>query len=384
MTNNFERGKVWISEQDLEPIRKNTDVQALFAALGLKPDKNKSNQSGWWAISPFSSEKTPSFVFRPNGKWFCHSTGCGGSVIELVMRLKNFSDCYTAARWLLDEGISSLNNPVISKTKAVVKDVSISTEEGMESIPNKPIAINLVPFLTFQGGKDEFLRRGIGQDTCLALGVGYWANKEDFRNTPKNTSPLQQRIVFQVRGVLEKNGKLESVILTHCGRATTPEQELKDGKYYNYKGFKKSYELYNIDTVLLNQIAREQAKKMGWVLVVEGFFDLLKLYEAGVYNVVATFGASFSQKVIPRFKLIAENLGIDTFLIWYDRDKAGFDGSAKALSLLTETGFKVKLFDWNMQFTSANKARVVLPEGYKDACNFSVEQLHWLRSKGII
>jgi hypothetical protein len=378
MTNNFEQGKTWITAQDLETIRNNTDREALFAALGLQRDEHKSNNAGWWSLSPFSSEKTPSFVFRANGKWFCHSTGCGGSVIELVMRLKGFSDCYTAARWLLDEGISSLDGTITNKTKAEGRIFERSTEKEMEVVPNKPISTNLVPFLTFEGASGEFLRRGIGWDSCQALGVGFLPNKRDFRGA------LQNRIVFQVRGVVEKNKKLQPVILTHCGRATTQEQELKDGKYYNFKGFKKSYELYNIDTVLLNKEAVRQAKACGYVLLLEGMFDVLKLYDAGVYNAVGSFGASFSEKVLPRFKLIAEKLDIDTFFIWYDHDQAGFDGTAKALSLLTETGFKVKTFDWNMQFESGNTTLVTIPAKFKDACDFSTKQLQWLRQKSII
>lgn len=378
MTDKFEQGKIWITAEDLETIRNNTDKQALFAALGLHRDEHKSNNSAWWSLSPFSNKKTPSFVLRANGKWFCHSTGCGGSVIELAMRLKNFSDCYTAARWLLDEGISSLDGIAANKTKAVGKDFNRSTEKEVETEINKPIKTNLIPFLTFEGALEEFLRRGIGQDSCLALGVGYLPNKEGFRGS------LQNRIVFQVRGLVEKDGKLEPVILAHTGRATTPDQELKDGKYYNFKGFKKSYELYNIDTVLLNEKAVAQAKACGWVILVEGLFDVLKFYEAGIFNAVATFGANLSEKAIPRFKLIAEKLGIDTFYIWFDRDQAGFDGTNKAVSLLTETGFKVKMFDWNMQFTSGNKPMVAIPENYKDACNFSVKQLQYLRHKSII
>lgn len=378
MTNQFETGKIWITEKDLETIRNNTDREALFAALGLQKDQHKSNNSAWWSLSPFSAEKTPSFVLRANGRWFCHSTGQGGSVIELVMRLKNFSDCYTAARWLLDEGISSLGGTITNKTKAEGGIFNKSTEKEMEVIENKPISTNLVPFLTLQGLHSEFLRREVGRDSCLALGVGFLPNKQGFRGA------LQDRIVFQVRGVVEKDEKLESVILTHCGRATTPEQELKDGKYYNFKGFKKSYELYNIDTLLLNQEAIRQARACGWVLVVEGCFDVLKLYEAGIYNALSSFGANLSEKVIPRFKLIAEKLGIDTFYIWFDSDKAGLDGTSKAVSLLTETGnFKVKTFDWKMQFESGKGSKAI-PEGFKDACDFSVKQLQYLRQKAII
>ena len=59
-------------------------------------------------------------------------------------------------------------------------------------------------------------------------------------------SPLNGRLVFQVRGVDTGNNRLYPTILSHIGRALTSDQEMQDGKYWGYP-FRKGLEIYNQD-----------------------------------------------------------------------------------------------------------------------------------------
>jgi hypothetical protein len=77
--------------------------------------------------------------------------------------------------------------------------------------------------------------------------------------------------VFQIRGLRENAAGVQPIILSHSGRALSPEQEDREGKYWSYP-FRKKLEIYNQDNLLLDEEARRQANVFGLILV-EGFFD---------------------------------------------------------------------------------------------------------------
>jgi len=102
--------------------------------------------------------------------------------------------------------------------------------------------------------------------------------------------------------------------------------------------------------------------------------------------VVASFGARLGMDQMPRIKMIAEHLGVEQFLIFYDRDKnlAGSKGQVEALRLLEAHGFQAMGFDWKHKFFSRSRGKVGIPEHIGDVCDFSVEALGWLRGKGVV
>jgi len=112
-------------------------------------------------------------------------------------------------------------------------------------------------------------------------------------------------------------------------------------------------------------------------LLVEGAFDVAKCVEAGLKNVVATFGTRLSD---PQADKLAE-LSSSRVVVFYDRDKAGQKASVDAIAKLQDLGIQATAFDWQQQF---GKAQKLIPDAIQDPCDFSAEQLFWLRGKGVI
>jgi len=110
------------------------------------------------------------------------------------------------------------------------------------------------------------------------------------------------------------------------------------------------------------------------------------LVEAGIYNVVASFGARLGIGQMPRIKMIAEHLGVNRFLVFYDRDQnlAGSKGQIEALLSLEAHGFQAIGFDWKHKFFSRSRGKVGIPDSIGDVCDFSVKALGWLREKKFI
>ena len=381
--------------EDLNRIRQTVNIDHLFSALSIREDVHtRGKTNGRWGYSPFQpNERTASFHMQPDGRWYCHSTGQGGGVIELVQRLFNLS-CYNSGRWLLDHGVCT----VVERVRQKLEDTDANSQEPERSTGNRPIQIDLSPYL--RQDHPEFRRRGIPADVLAELGAGYLERPP---RTDGKPDPLNQRLAFQVRGIVEpESGPVEPVILSHVGRATTAEQEQEWGKWFCYSGFRKSLELYNLDHILLDARAAAQIDETGHVLVVEGCFDVAKLYAAGIRNVVATFGAHLSATQLQRLDLISELHGVDHFLFFYDRDLAGRSGMLKARKVFTGAfrtlrelgypawvadlvdGLSAHTFDWEQLFSSPQRGQVAIPEAIADPCDLSVEQLRWLRSQALI
>lgn len=388
-----DRDRTFLDAETLADIRQATDWRALFTGLGIRKCDRRSKEHDWWGFSPFKDEKTPSFHMSEGGRWFDFAIGEGGGIIELVQRLENV-DCYEAGRIILDNnwavlpGESGQPRAVRKRKRGKTESASgkpktdpesrVSQTSGSKDDEpvNKPIRQDLLPLLSEQGTHPEFARRGISEQTCKYLGCGF---------LPSGRSRLKNRIVFQVRGVEETEaGGVAPTILTHIGRATTSEQVEKTGKWLVYPGFKKTHELYNIDELLISSKAQEQIRQTGRVVVVEGPFDVAKCVEAGIHNVVATFGADLSEHQLPRFDLIAKNVPPAIFVIWFDRDDAGRLAQVEAMEKLYKHGFQAAGFDWERAFIDATGRAHTIPETLTDPCDMSAEQLQWLRAKSVI
>ena len=255
----------FISPEELTRIRESVSVHRLVDRLGLRIAKETPNGE-IWVHSPFSTDKNASMHIQPDGKWFCHATSQGGGVIELYQAMHG-GDCYAAGRALRDLGVCD--------SEPTAFPVGASGEgKNEKGSPPKQTAKqpSLIPFLQ---PHPEFARRGISERTMCALGCGF------LPETSK--SPLRNRLVFQIR---DADGK----IISHIGRAVTPEQADRDGKWYFYAGFPKQEHFYNLDFILGNQEARSIVAKRG-LPIVEGPFDVAKLHEAGI-PAIATFGAN--------------------------------------------------------------------------------------------
>jgi len=109
------------------------------------------------------------------------------------------------------------------------------------------------------------------------------------------------------------------------------------------------------------------------LILVEGFFDVAKLVEAGCRNVAALMGAHISVEQIERLTWIRSRVGFPRIVLFLDRDEAGRKGACQAFDSLRRHGFEVSTFNWD---------RNQFPAVIKDPADMSVEQLQQLRVQG--
>jgi len=365
-----------IDQNKLRTIRDSTDWQKLFLALGLVADPKKSKPNEWWCLSPFTDEKTASFHISEKG-WYCWSSKKGGGPLEAIQKILAVRgtrlNIYQCGAWAIHNKVSYLGEA--PKNEDISNSPAKFVERSEEPQFNTPLPDDqdLSPYLGLT--HHEFTKRGISKETCKYLDCGYLAENKS------RTHQLRNRIIFQVWGVKPDEDYLETVLLGQTGRATSTQDTEKYGKWRNLEGFKKSLELYNINNLLTSPQAVHQAKHEGKVWIVEGCFDVAKMIEAGIKNVVATFGSDLSSRQVDRFKLISEQLGIKKFSVWYDRDQSGETGKTRAIDLLKQQGFEVEGFNWDIQIMVGDELQPI-PDKIGDVCELSVDGITWLAKFG--
>jgi 5S rRNA maturation endonuclease (ribonuclease M5) len=275
------------------------------------------------------------------------------------------------AQWMVAEGISTVDG---------IRHDSTCGDNNPAAVPstktNPAIKIDLRRYL--RADHPQLQRRAIDPGTCRYLGCGFLPQ----RVQAKASSPLNGRLVFQIRGVRENGKQILPVILSHTGRALSRQQEERDGKYWSYP-FRKALEIYNQDQLLLDEQARRQCENFGLILV-EGFFDVAKLVAAGCRNVGALMGSSISAEQIQRLLWIHNRLQLPRILLLLDRDRAGQQAAVKIKLQLEHHKLSVTVFDWHQKLSFNGQSPEPMPASIQDPADMTVGQLRSLRSQGII
>ncbi len=256
---------------------------------------NQHSLRGRCPLPTHSSEKSSeSFgVHADKNIWACQSTSCasarqgkkGGNVIDFVAVMESCSVRDAAVKlheWFVasSPAAATATSSPEKKTKLVPEKVEETGERGV----NKPLTFVLKnvdvthPYLS---------ERGITEEVAHHFGVGYFSGRGSMAN----------KIVIPIHNA---SGEL----VAYAGRSIDETEP----KYKLPTGFQKSSELFNLHRAL--EVTRER------VIVVEGFFDCMKVHQAGFPNVVALMGSSLSDE---QQKLLA----FEHVVLFLDGDEAG-------------------------------------------------------------
>jgi len=95
-------------------------------------------------------------------------------------------------------------------------------------------------------------------------------------------------------------------------------------------------------------------------------------------------GAQITEPQVERIRFIDSVVKVPKIMMFLDRDAAGVSGTKKSIALLQKNGFEVGQFDWAQLFERADSVPVNIPVTIQDAGDMSLNQLRWLRQRGII
>ncbi len=317
----------------------------------------KRNGKNFWGICPFHSEKTPSLSVSPEkGIFKCFGCGVGGNVITFVQRYEGVG-FPEALKLLADHlGIS------LSYTKKSINRKEKDRKEYLFSL-NQWVCEQYVANLEMASKAMQYLKeRSIHLNSIRHFKLGY--APETFRflesivqNTYKNKPDEQKKTLQSLKeiGLIDQSSFQENTYNRFKGRLIFPihdhngkiiafggrklEKDSKAAKYINSPDsliFDKGKNLYHLYQ------SKESIRHNRQAILVEGYFDVIGLYQRDIQNVVAPLGTAFTKeqsKLLKRYT--------DKVLIFFDTDHSGVEAAFKAIQIARSEGMEVKVVNYS-------------------------------------
>jgi len=333
-------------------IKKET-IDAIFEAARVEEVigdfvQLKKAGSNYKGLSPFVNEKSPSFMVSPAKQiWKDFSSGKGGNAISFIMEHEHFSYPealrYLANKYQIeieeteqtDLEKEALNEReslfVVSEfAKKYFHDVLLKTDEGL--------AI----------GHSYFKERGFTEETIKKFQLGYSPDQWDAFTNEALAKGYQLEFLEKTGLTIVKDDKkfdrfkgrvmfpIESMsgrVLGFGGRILTNDK--KAAKYLNSPEsdiYHKSKVLYGIFHSKQEIVSKDNC------YLVEGYTDVIQMYQAGIKNVVASSGTALTPDQIRLINRLTKNI-----TVLFDGDAAGMRASLRGIDLILEAGMNVRV-----------------------------------------
>ncbi len=336
----------------IDEIKQRLDIiDVLSEYLKLKP--SGSNHK---ACCPFHNEKTPSFMVSQE-KQIYHCFGCskGGDMFEFIQEIEGV-DFPEALRILANKANVKLtrHNPEQENKKTKTMDILTETARFWQQ-----------SLLESDEGRDalKYLKedRQLKQETIEDFKIGYADDSWDKLSKHLKQKGYQEDDIFQA-GLTVKKDKgigyydrfrgrvmfpicdVHSNIVGFTGRILKEDPDRPGGKYVNTPQthvFDKSRVLYGLNK------AKQNIKKLGAALLVEGQMDVIMAHQQGFNNTVAASGTALTESQVNLLKRYSHNL-----LLSFDMDAAGLEAAKRGIAQAQEQEMNIKV--------------MLLPEKFKD------------------
>lgn len=308
----------------------------------------KRSGSNLKGLSPFTNEKTPSFMVSPSKQIFKDfSSGKGGTVVSFLMEHEHYT-YPEALRYLAKKyGIE------IEETEQSDEEKQRRSERESLFLVNE-FANNWLQEQLHKSDEGKqiglayFRERGFTEQTIKDFELGYSPEDwEAFSRAALKASYEKDYLVKTGLSIAKEDrlidrfrGRVMFPILSHTGRVLgfggrTLQSGAKVAKYLN----SPESEIYHKSKVLYGIYqAKTELGKQDECLLVEGYTDVISLHQAGVRNVVASSGTALTREQINLVKRFTRNI-----TILYDGDPAGIKASLRGIDLILEEGMNVRV-----------------------------------------
>lgn len=339
-----------ISQDTIERILEAAPIEAVIGEYVTL----KRRGANYVTCCPFHNEKTPSFSVSPSkGIFKCFGCGKAGNVIRFIMEheqltyreaLKFLGNKYNIPVDDREESPQEAESRLRRDSMMVVnayarefytrylweeqegRDVGLSylQERGLKEPVIREFQLGFAP-----AGKNVFtnaaLADGYKQDLLTSTGLTIHYPARD--NMPEALADrFQDRVIFPIHS-------LSGRIIGFGGRTLRTDKQLS--KYINSPEseiYNKSRSLYGI------YFAKQHITKLQKCYLVEGYTDVISLFQAGIRNVVSSSGTSLTREQIRLIKRFSQQV-----TVLYDGDDAGIKASIRGIDMLLEEGLQVKV-----------------------------------------
>ncbi len=304
--------------------------------------------SNFKGLSPFSEERSPSFMVSPaKGIWKDFSSGKGGNSVAFLMEHEKFT-YPEAIRYLAKK-----YNIEIEETEQTDEEkANTDVRESMYLVSEFAKTYFHNTLLNSEEGKaigySYFKERGFTNETITKFSLGYspeaWdaftkealgkGYKLEFLESTGLTIPRDDRPFDRFKGrVMFPIQSMSGRVLGFGGRILTNDK--KAAKYLN----SPESELYHKSKVLYGIFqAKQSIAKLNNCYLVEGYTDVIQFNQSGIENVVASSGTALTPDQIRLVNRLTKNI-----TVLFDGDAAGLRASIRGIDLILEEGMNVKV-----------------------------------------
>ena len=304
----------------------------------------KQKGSSYFGLCPFHNEKTASFSVNSEKQfYYCFGCGAAGNVFSFLMEMEN-CDFPEAMKRLADRAHITLPEP----------------EKNAQAIAAEQLKQRLFDIHTTAGrffydclqsdeGKEArayLQKRQMDPRIARKFGIGYSPDRYDALFKHLKEKGFSVSDILKTGLVLENKdgkgyhdrfrGRLMFPIFDVQGRVVGFGGRILakgEPKYLNSPEtilFSKSRNLYGLNFA--------KAARKRELILVEGYMDMLSIYQAGFHNVVASLGTAFNQEHARTLNRFADDV-----ILLYDSDEAGTNAALRAIPVLVKNGFRVKV-----------------------------------------
>jgi len=348
----------------------------------------KKSGANYKGLSPFSQERTPSFMVSPVKQiWKDFSSGKGGNVIAFLMEHEHFT-YPEAIRYLAKKYNIEIEETEETPEEKQIKD----TKESMFLVAQYAAGFFEKNLWETELGKSigltYFKERGFKDETIKKFALGYspesydalskQAQKEGYKldflektglvivNEDRQIDRFRGRVLFPIRSM---SGRVQGF----GGRILS--QNAKTAKYLN----SPESEIYNKSKVLYGIYESKQSIAQNDVCyLVEGYTDVIQMHQSGITNVVSSSGTALTVDQIRMINRLTSNI-----VVLFDGDAAGLRASLRGIDLILEQGMNVRVCtfpegddpDSFAQSRSTEEINDFLGEASKDFIQFKASLL---------
>ena len=343
-------------------------------------------------LCPFHSDRNPSFYVNPaKNICKCFSCGEGGTPLNFIMKHEQLS--YSDALKYLAK---KYNIEVVEREESEEEKQRNSERESLFIINDYAAKYFQTQLTETEEGRTVglayFRERGIRPETIERFGLGYAPESKTAFTEQAIKSGYPLKRLAEVGLSIEYEDHPGKAIDRFRGRVIFPVRNLS-GRYVAFGGrvmsktaktakyvnspesliYSKSRELYGL------YWAKSAISKLGKCYLVEGYTDVLSMYQAGIENVVSSSGTALT---IDQIRLIRRFT--TTITVLYDGDAAGIKAALRGIDLLLEEGFRIKVVllpdgedpDSFARSHSNTELQAYLDEHETDFIHFKIDLYH--------
>ena len=330
------------------PERKIEEVRSALNIVDVISDKVNLRKRGknFLGLCPFHNEKTPSFTVSEE-KQIYHCFGChnGGNVFKFLMEYEKISFVEAVQELAEQAGIDLEFNDEGAEERQSEQEILYD----INSIVGRYFSDNLRVSDEGEIGRKYFEKRKIKDKTIREFGLGYSFASRDSLVNMLSAKKIDLEKALQL-GLIGKandgrlydkfSGRIIFPIFSSHGRVIAfagriLENRDNAAKYLNSPEsiiYYKGKILYGLSH------AKDEIRKQNKAILVEGYMDLISLYQSGIKNVVAVSGTALTEDQVQLLSRYTKNV----FLL-FDSDTAGIKASMRSIELLLKKDFEIKI-----------------------------------------